>query len=451
MKIISLASRASLGLFPLLFCAPLEAAVTRGQVRAGYSSRGVEFNQPVAGEVSNDESVISLQARVDVSELNESDDRFLLDVRDKYDSYGKLERQNLRLSSYNRLILRSAAYQRPWESNRLYFTVGRFSLPEANVMAHDGVDFGYRYTRATRIGLFGGQGPEDVLTPLYVDPNTTQVNSTQLGSYVTYEDKEGVEDSTHMTNAVVMAPTYLITDADSHLYFYHQSMMTFSSVHRVMGIVQQDLSPSSSLRRAYGSYTYFTERYRGTVALQQTSTEDYLIKQTLQDNLAPSSVRSLDLSFRQRLSPTLALDYSASYGSRSDDGKTRTELAFGVFLPKLMSESGSAKAQVGTRSNFTSSDQFVKVGYDYWSKSFGGGLSHLVVMEDYESGEKNTRQITSIDGGFYLSDHIRGTAGYQLEQDNQVSANALFLMVGYRFGVGSVSPVHTKPPRFESF
>lgn len=451
MKIISLARRAFIGLFPLLFCAPLEAAVVRGQLRAGYSSRGVEFKQPVSGETSNDESVINLQAKVDVSEFNSSDDRLLFDIRDKYDSYGKLERQNLRLSSYNRMVLRQAAYQRPWESNRLYFTAGRFALPEANIMAHDGADVGYRFTRSTRVGAFAGLGPADVLTPLYVDPGTTEVSSTQLGSYLTYEDKQGVEDSTYMSNAVAIAPSYLITDADSHTYFYHQSMLTFTSVHRVSGIILQDISPSSTLRRAYGAYTYLTERYRATAAIQQTSTEDYLVKQTLQDNLAPSSVRSIDLSLRQRFSSSFALDYSASYGTRSVDGKTRTELAFGVLLPKLLSESGSGKAQLGKRSNFTSDDTFFRFGYDYWSKSFGGGLSHLIVNEDYRAGGKNSRQITTIDGGFFVSDDIRGSVGYQLETDDQVSANALFLMLGYRFGVGSVSPVHTKPPRFESF
>lgn|GEM_PF-5312601 len=436
----------SLGLLSL----PAQSMDTRGQIRIGAYTRTVTFKEAVLGETNNDEYVISSQVKLDLLNLTEDRGQVLFEVRDKIDNFGKLERENLRLTSYNRFQVRTAAYRKPWENNRFYYTVGRFQLSEANIRSHDGAELGYRYSREIRTGLFVGQGPEDILTPLYVDPETQSVNNMQAGAYVTYDTKVGAEDSSYLTQAIAQAPSYDITDAENHAYYYQQGMWTFTPTHRLVTQVLYDVSPNSQLRRGYVSYTYLTEKYRAMSYFQQTTTEDYLIKQTLEDSLVPSAVQSLNFELRHRYSPTFSLDYSLSYGRRSADGLTRTEYALGTLFPRLFSSSGSARAQFGIRNNFQSKENFLKVGYDYWSRSFGLGVSHVINNENYEDGTKNTRQISLIDMGFFFFDDFRGSLGYQREQDKSVQANAMFVMVGYRFGSGAVSPVRTKPARFEA-
>ena len=429
---------------------PIDAATTRGQVRLGGYTRIVTFKDKLQGEENNDEAVLSGQFSLDALELNDSNDQVVLDFRDKWDSYGKLERQNLRLSSYNRIQMRTLAYRRPWETNRFYFTLGRFALAEANVLSNDGADAGYRLSRSFRLGVFGGQGPKDILMPLYVDPKEPAINNLQAGSYLTYENKGGVEDSSYLTQAVGQGPTYDITDKANHAYYFQQGMWTFTNAHRLATTALYDFKPTSVLRRASISHIFTSEKYRTHLYLQQTNTEDYFLKQTIEDTLKPSPVQTLGFELRQRLLQNLSFDYSLLFGKRTEDGLTQKELAFGILLPRLIFDASSLRTQFGVRNNFQSKDNFVRISYDYWARYIGLGLSHLIVKEDYESGLKNQRQISTIDSSFFLSEDLRGTLAYQIESDDKASAKALFVMIGYRFGEASVSPVRTKTPRFES-
>jgi hypothetical protein len=427
------------------------AAEIRGQVRTGAYTRQVTFKESFFGETSNDEHVVSGQLRLDLLKLNDNEDRVLFNGSDKFDNFGKLNRNNLNLTSYNRFQLRTAAYQRPWEKNPVYFTVGRFALPEANIFANDGMEAGYRLGNSTRLGIFGGQGPKDVLTPLYVDPTIQDsIKSTQLGAYVSYENKENFDDSSYFTQAIGQAPTYNITDTQSHTYYYQRGMWLFTPVHRLLTLVHYDFSPRSTLRRGYASYTYLTDDIRATGYIQQTNTEDYLINQTLQESLKPSPVQNVNLEARHRLSPTFSIDYKLSFGKRTIDSKKQNEYAFGFLFPGLLSESGSGRTQLGIRDNFQSREKFFRVGYDYWSDTFSIQFSHLINKEDYEDGTANLRQVSFVDGASYLSDNLRASLGYQHEEDSKVSANAFFLMIGYRFGSGSVSSGRLKPAKFES-
>ncbi len=101
--------------------ARVEAIETQGQLRLGTFSRNVKFEDNSAGEQTNDELIYSSQLTMNVFDFNSSSDMFTLDARDKIDTYGKLEVENLRLINYNQFQIRRLAYERPWDSNRLYF------------------------------------------------------------------------------------------------------------------------------------------------------------------------------------------------------------------------------------------------------------------------------------------------------------------------------------------
>lgn len=422
----------------------------QGQVRSGIFTRHARFEEPIAGESTNDESVYYGQLKLNLFDFNKSQDEIVFDARDKVDNYGKLERENLRLGTYNEFQIRHLAYQRPWENNRLYFKAGRFPLREANVLANDGAEVGYRVSRDSRIGLFGGQAPKNIITPLYVDPDTREIPNTQGGLYYVYEKKEGFQRSLYTTNSFGSTPTYNLTETENHTSFYHFGLWQLSSAHRLSSMLQQDFSPESSLRRAYLTYTFFGLNLRANASVNQTNTEDYLIKQSLLDPLPPSPVQTYMADIRYRLHPRLSLDLSSSFSRRSLDSKTSSEVAFGVISPKFLLANGSIRAQYGVRDNYLSADNFARVGYDYWNQYFSLSLSHLISKEVYEAEEgeeaeePNTRQISVVEGGFYLSESLRGSLSYQVEKDDQVTADAFFLMVGYRFGSGSVSPVRTK-------
>jgi hypothetical protein len=143
------------------------------------------------------------------------------------------------------------------------------------------------------------------------------------------------------------------------------------------------------------------------------------------------------------------MDYSGEYSKRSADGKSQSEVALGIVLPKLILPSGSFRAQYGLRDNYLSKDKFIRAGYDYWNQNFSLSLMHTSTAEVFDDNTKNNRQTTNVDGGVFFSDRLRASLGYQREKDDRLSASALFVMVGYRFGTGSMAPIRQKPALFE--
>ena len=396
----------------------------------GSYSRAVEFEVPINGETSNDEKAYSAELKLNVYDFSSHEDNIIVDIRDKVDNYGKLETSNLTLDSYNRVQVRELAYKRPWETNRFYFTFGRFSLSEANILDNDGVELGLHFSRNTRLGLFGGQAPKDIITPYYVNPDTSDVNNAQAGLYYSYEKKNGFERSVYTNNALALAPTYNLTDKKSHTYFFHMALWNMNSNNRLSTYLQQDFVPTSSLRRLSVTHSYFDPNFHTNLSLSQTNTEDYLIQQDILDPLPPSPEQSVRFDLRQRVFAQLSLDYSAGYSRRVEDTKTMSEYALGVIVPKLLVSTGSFRAQYGIRNNYFSKDRYIRGGYDYWNQFFSLSLIHTVIASEYDDKTKNNRQITNIDGGFYVSDRFRGALGYQREKDDKLSASAFFVMLG---------------------
>ncbi len=420
-----------------------------GNFRLGLYSRTVEFDPAINGDTSNDEQVVSAQLKMDVNDFDSYNDTFVIDMRDKMDSYGKLDSQNLSLQNYNRFQVREMAFKRPWEYNRFYFTLGRFSLTEANIIDNDGVELGYRFSKQSRLGLFGGMAPKDVITPYYVSPTTQSVNNVQGGLYYSYEKRSGVESSLYSNNALAMSPTYDITDKKSHSYFYHMAVWNVNPQHRLSSYLVQDFAPTASMRRASLSHSYTTTKLKTNLSLIQSNSEDYLVQRDLLDPLAPSSEQLVRFDLRHKTFPGLNLDLQAGIGNRSADKKSSSEYALGLIFPKFIAKSGSARVQYGIRNNYYSKDSYVRGGYDFWHESFSASLIHTILQQTYDTGLKNTRQITMIDAGFFLSDRIRGALAYQIEKDDRLSASAFFLMIGYRFGTGAASPIRTRPALFE--
>lgn len=421
-----------------------------GNLRLGGYTRTVEFDQPIDGATSNDEKVMSAQLKMDVTDFDSKNDVFVIDMRDKLDSYGKLDKQNLSLTTYNRFQVREMSFKRPWEYNKFYFTLGRFSLIEANILDNDGAEFGYRLSKEDRLGLFGGMAPKDVITPYYVNPDTSSVNNAQAGVYYSYEKKTGLARQIYTNNALAMAPTYNITDKMSHTYFYHMAIWNVDQRHRVSSFLQHDFAPTSSLRRASIAHSYSTTKIQTNASLLQTNTEDYLLQRDLLDPLPPSSEQIARFELRHRMLSFLSIDYLLSFGRRSEDSKTYSEYAIGAILPRLLVKSGSARAQYGIRNNYYSKDSFIRAGYDFWHQNFSASLIHTILSQTYEDDNfKNTRQITMVDAGFFVNERIRGALAFQNEKDDKLSAKAFFLMVGYRFGTGAAAPIRTRPALFE--
>ena len=99
----------------------------RGQARVGAVNSQVKFTEPLQGEESNDAALISTRLFLEANRIRSRKDQFVLDLRDRYDFFGKSNSQILSLESVNELQIRQAAYKKPWEINRSYYTI--FTIP----------------------------------------------------------------------------------------------------------------------------------------------------------------------------------------------------------------------------------------------------------------------------------------------------------------------------------
>ena len=173
----------------LLVGYPSLAYEYNGSVRAGYINSKIDYSSADLSGATNDVEIFSTRLNLDVDRINRKEDLFTLDLRDRYDFFGKVDSEILQLSAENTLQIREAAYKRPWENNRTFYSVGRFSLPSAGILANDGGEYGYRMSKRHRVAAFIGIAPEDVLTPASITPEIRGYDGNQGGVYSVYEKK----------------------------------------------------------------------------------------------------------------------------------------------------------------------------------------------------------------------------------------------------------------------
>jgi hypothetical protein len=423
----------------------------KGQFRLGGYSSQVKLDEDPQGLGHNDSSVISSRLHLDLIRLNRSGDEVTIDIRDDYDFFGKSDRELLELQAENQLEIREAAYRNPWEYNRLYYTVGRFTLPEANIYTNDGAEVGYRLTRASRVGGFLGVANEDIVSPDTVTPDYRGFNGNQGGIYYIYENKGSrFRDSTYMTNAIAQSPTFELNDFRNKVYFYHMSLFYLGSSHRFSNHVNFDIQPESHLRQAYLSYQYQSMRYRFNTYFNRLSAEDYRLQQDIQDSLAPSVVDTLSADFIQRLDPALSLEYKARLSQRSTDSLKRLLLLVGSRYRGLSRGRMSVGGFVGSRQNYLSDDLLIDLQFDYFQQNYSVHIDQEISTRDYRDRDVSlTETKTYGELAFYFSDSFRGSAAYSLAQNEQATVNTLYVMMGYYFGRGTTSPLRRIAPAFE--
>ena len=423
----------------------------RGHVRFGGYQSSVTLNNDTSGLGTNDASIASTRLDLDLTRLNRNRDEIGIEIRDKYDFFGKSNNEILQLEAENNLDLRELRYERPWENNRLYFSLGRFPLPEANIFTHDGAEAGYRLTRNHRIGVFGGIANEEVFTPAYLEPDYQGYNGIQAGAYSLYENnRQGRSASTYMSNAIAQGPTVELLDVVNKVYYFHLGNFNLSESHRLRTQANLDIQPSSSLRRAYLGYQYFSRAFRVSTYLSRISPEDYRLKKEIRDALTASTLDSLGAKVLHRLSGSLSLEYSASTARRSEDSLDRTELTAGARYRGLLRGRLAVGGLFGLRDNYLSDDNYLRATLDYYSQLIYISSYFQMFNEDYAIGTKLNGTTIYGELGFYLSEMFRGSMAYTQSQDQQSSIQSFFLMIGYTFGEQSTSPIRRLSPRFES-
>ncbi|SMF36390.1 hypothetical protein [Pseudobacteriovorax antillogorgiicola] len=426
------------------------AADYTGQVRLGAINSQIRYSEPIQGEESNDISIISTRLFLEGEDLFSRRDGFVLDLRDKYDFFGKANSEILSLESSNEFIIRQAAYKKPWEVNRGYYTVGRFSIPEAGIIANDGGEYGYRLNRSHRVGGFIGIAPEDVVTPASVSPDERGFDGNQGGIYSVYKrENAGRMDTTFMINTLAQAPSFELDDFVNKVYYYHQGIFNLGFKHRVSSYVNFDVMPSASLRRAYVTHGYYLTKFRVRSSFTRITAEDYRLKKDIRDDLEPSTLNALKSTVTQRFNRDLNFTYGLEYAQRAADGLSRTELEVGATYRGMLRRRLSLGAYYGQRDNFESDDNYIKLSTRYYQNFYSLSAAYIMETENFDTGDTLNPQTIHLDFAFYTSDKLRGSTSYILSTAEDRTVTSLMFSLGYQFGKESTSPTRKRAMSFE--
>ncbi|MFW7378680.1 MAG: hypothetical protein ACOH5I_07735 [Oligoflexus sp.] len=430
---------------------PAQGFEVKGQFRAGGYSSQVKLLDDISGLGNNDASVISNRLNMNFYQFNQSQDEINLDFRDRYNFFGKADREILELKDENTFEARELAYRRPWQKHRLYFTAGRYIPKEAGLITNDGADVGYRLTRDHRIGAFAGIADQSLITPPSIQPDTRGYNGTQGGAYWVYDRSDSRRmDATYMTNAIAQAPTAELIEFVNKVQFYHLSLFQLGPQHRLSNHFNLDLAPDPKLRQAYISYHYYSPRYRLTSYYNRISPEENRILKEIQDDLVPSTVDMLSANLIQRLSSVLSLEYRLQLGRRAADGKQRQVLAVGSRYLGFLRGRMALGGLFGLRNNYQSSDQYIDLKLDFYQSKWSVHLEQGLANKAYEAGgPKLFETRTAGELAFYFGERLRGSAAFSQTKNEQVEVTTMFLMIGYYFGTGTTSPIRSISPIFE--
>ena len=435
----------------VLVCPNVFAVESSGNLRIGGVSGKSDFPGDLQGE-TNDVQAISTRLQLDVDGLTRKDDYLQFDLRDRYDFFGRAESEVLALTAENILQIREAAYRRPWERNRHHFTVGRFRLDEAGILANDGASYGYRLSRYGRIGFFLGIAPEDIVKPPSVEPDVRGFDGNQGGVYYSYDKKNSDgKGSIYMNHAISQAPSFELNEFINRVFYFHQGVFLLGSSHRFSSFVNFDLAPAASLRRGYLSYGYYSGRSRLRMSLTRITAEDYRVQQNVLDDLEPSTRSSLSTDYQYRLTSSLDVRGGIIYDRRSVDGLGANDIYAGARYNGLLSKQLALGVRYGIRDDFLSDDSYLRLTANYFHRNFSINLQYSSESRVFDDGSTLNPTIIYSELGFYLSDKIRGSLAYSTTSAEDRNITTAFFMMAYRFGSDSVAPVRRRTPSFEEF
>ncbi len=451
----SLAAVVILGaLGPALASREAQAVEYYGRVMVGvYQSDETEAS-PVEGTDSNDQRALLGRGYLDVTGIGPFRNEFVLDFRDKYDEFGKRDDKRIALTESNEPELRQLAVKYPFEGDRIFWSLGRFPVEDAGVVANDGAEVGYKLTGNWRAGLFGGLIPD----PTPGKSLTLTPEDREVGTYATYQSrtKEWWQHS-YFANGLVVRQTQeepevlgdgtteeagpgsgLVSVTNANLY--SQSIYQPRQGTRISAVGHLNLAPSAYLRNFWGAYfRQLTPSFSGTASVMRLDLTEYRKVRDIRETIGPSGYTQGKLSVLQKMNKRLGITADALYGTR-EDGLMKYESAPGVRLTQLLNNKVSVYGRGGFRRNFTSKDTFVIAGGDFYAKKFELGVAQEYRIENREGGESLHAMITDASVSTLLADAILGSAMIEYSKDENVAIMSGLLTLGFRFGSRQMTP-----------
>jgi hypothetical protein len=449
----------------------LLAADYHGRVTTGGLLSKESFLEESAGSKSNDVAVISNRFYLNIANIGRQQFGFVADLRDKHDFFDKLDREQLELKGQNSFQMRQLYLRYPNPGGGFFSNLGRFSAFDSGVVYVDGAEFGYRLNPSFKAGAFGGLNPSrESISYLEFNPKA------QIGGIFGIYEKRASTWSryTYSSSAIVILPSSKSeNDTQAALpptegqtndlansyeeganpsernYFYNNSIIQWTTKFRLISMLIFDFAPKTQLQNlALSLLTNPTSSLNLGLSAQRINAIEYARQRELREDLKSSQYDEAKLNFNLRAGRVISLIGGASYGKRSMDELTRSDLNFGLRFANLFRNRFEASALYGIRDNFTKNDSYIRFGGTYFSDSYEISIDQEIMTEKRDDGTERNPKTTEISANLFLSRIIFSTMGIHYFTDEDVKITSGFIRLSYRFGNREIPPVRDgSPPR----
>ena len=462
-----------LAMFASALAAPALAYEYTGRLNLGVYAARENLNTADSGSSSNDALLTLARAYLDVTRIGSDNLEVIVDARDKYDSFGRVEPTLGRLVQANEPQLRQLALKSPPSSSSLYWSVGRFVVADAAVLGNDGAETGYKWNATSRFAFFGGLYPE------HRSNRSLKISEEdrQVGAYGVYEDFGRVGEShTYAATSIVvrkavsgvesldnpsapLAGSTLPGQAPSlppdhpignYLFWYANAIKQYENGKRLSYLSHIDIQPSLRVRNLWASlYEPFSPRFIGTLALIHLNLTEYQRRRDLLDRLPPSAYNQAGGDARLKLSNQYAVVGETSYGIRVNDGKNQALLGGKVVATGLLRGHLTVFGGAGYRKNFISNDIFTKAGVTYYASSTSISSTAQYTTQNRDTGVKLHPLVIDLEASSMFSRKLMGSIMLESASDEQASVFSVLLSLGYRINHRQLTPMRDTTPRLE--
>lgn len=425
----------------------------------GYFAKERFAEADSGGTKSNDSALASVRMYLDASRLTSKRFRILVDVRDKNDLFGEIDKDKLELKSKNTLQIRQLNLQLPNNYGKYYFSLGRFQAFDSGVVYVDGAEVGFRMTAAFRAGVFGGNNPKSDRDHAL----QTQTEGKVFGGFGIYQSaSRSWYDYSYSSTAIIDSTDEAVPEEEvqsaetgsngangayARTYIYNNTILQFSRDSRLLALVYFDIAPEADLQNLWLSYyRKLGPRLTATVSGSDIHANEYRKIQETREKLKPSSYKQFKITAGYRVARPTKIVVKALSGKRDIDNLDRSEYSGGLQFSRLISSKFAGSIIAGVRKKFTNNDVFYRIGLGRYSRKTELTFDYEGATETKFSGEKLHPTIIEASLGFILSRKFFGSFAVQQAKDEKVNIVSGLLRVSSRFGNKEIPPVRDGAP-----
>lgn len=407
-----------------------------GRIILGAAAITERFASDQYGSTSNDYLFGSGRIFHKLTDLGDSRWELTTDLRDKYDSFGKLNREQLTLEGKNEFQIRQLSARWPNKEGHYGFQVGRFQLPEAGAVFVDGAEAEYRYNVEWRSGIFGGLNPKSVeKSYLQFEPD-----ALQAGVFATYQSKdEGWNKNLYFSHGFVRQ-TYKAQDERS--FFFHNLVYQWEEFSRLISYLNLDFVPSTKVQTANIIYQQsWGPHYSSELGYLNIDVLEYRRKQGVLEKLNPSPYSESHVQVQRKSDQKSQVSLELSSGVREYDQLRRDEVLAAYSQAEFFSKNVDLRLKIGSRNNFTSKDVFASAGVGYFSRKWEYSFDGQYEIDNNIDGSTTHPLTLEISATNFYSREFFLTGSFQRAADENVTVMSTFLKIGYRFGNQEIPPI----------